>query len=486
MLGKKFKSIDFYLKPEDRAYSLLPFNFHRLNDGSYLLVNMVGECLVTDRGSLVKLVDCDPSLENTFYNDLLSKHFIINQDSSIAIDLLALKFRTKQHMTAQFTALHMFVVTLSCDHTCKYCQVSRKIEGDDSFAMSEEIALKSLDLVFQSPSKAIKIEFQGGESLLNFSLIKFIVKEALERNKVENRSLDFVITTNLTYMNQDIIDFCSKHDIYISTSLDGGRVVHNKNRPRPGRDSYELAVSGIKLVQENLGVDKVSALMTTTAESMKDPKAVVDSYVMNNLHNIFLRPISPYGFAIKTKEVEKYNVDKWLSFFKEGLDYIIELNKSGYFIVEQYTAIILRKILTSSNPGYVDLQSPAGTAISAVIYNYDGDVYASDEGRMLAEMGDKKFRLGNVLSDSYVDIFSADVLMDMLEESLTESAPMCSDCAFQTFCGADPVYHYASQGDFVGKKPISFFCKKNKSIFLHIFDLLRDKETKKVIESWVR
>ena len=62
------------------------------------------------------------------------------------------------------------------------CQVSRKTENKFDFDMSKEIAVKSLDLVFKSPSKNIKIEFQGGEPLLNFDLIKFIVIEAKKIN----------------------------------------------------------------------------------------------------------------------------------------------------------------------------------------------------------------------------------------------------------------------------------------------------------------
>ena len=61
-------------------------------------------------------------------------------------------------------------------------------------------------------------------------------------------------------------------------------------------------------------------------------------------------------------------------------------------MVEQYSAIVLKKMLTNDDPGYVDLTSPAGIGIGAIVYNYDGDVYASDEGRMLAEMGDRTFR----------------------------------------------------------------------------------------------
>ena len=109
-------------------------------------------------------------------------------------------------------------------------------------------------------------------------------------------------------------------------------------------------------------------------------------------------------------------------------------------------------MLTNEDPGYVDLTSPAGIGIGALVYNYDGDVYASDEGRMLAEMGDQTFRLGNVHDDSYADNHAVGALLQPLEESFTLSAPMCSDCAFEPYCGADPVFHHATAGDFLGRK----------------------------------
>lgn len=41
-----------------------------------------------------------------------------------------------------------------------------------------ETAEKALALVFRSPSPGIKIEFQGGEPLLNFPLIRYVVERA--------------------------------------------------------------------------------------------------------------------------------------------------------------------------------------------------------------------------------------------------------------------------------------------------------------------
>src|SRR5262249_8386551 len=35
---------------------------------------------------------------------------------------------------------------------------------------------------------------------------------------------------------------------------------------------------------------------------------------------------------------------------------------------------------------YVDLRNPAGIGLGTLVYNYDGKIFASDEGRMRAEM----------------------------------------------------------------------------------------------------
>ena len=55
-----------------------------------------------------------------------------------------------------------------------------------------------------------------------------------------------------------------------------------------------------------------------------------------------------------------------------------------------------------------------------------------------------------------------------LEQSLTLSAPMCTDCAFEPYCGADPVFHHATMDDFVGHKAISAFCQRNMGVFTAI------------------
>jgi radical SAM protein with 4Fe4S-binding SPASM domain len=102
-------------------------------------------------------------------------------------------------------------------------------------------------------------------------------------------------------------------------------------------------------------------------------------------------------------------------------------------------------------------------------------------------MGDTTFRLGNVHEDTFEQLLLSDALLAPLDESITLSAPMCSDCAFEPFCGADPVYHHATSGDYLGRKPDSAFCRRNTGVFKLLLDLYEtDDLARTVFLDWSR
>lgn len=481
----RFQPVEFYQRPVQNSYQLLPLRFTSLNESEYVVTNLAGEHLVLPEAQLRALIRHELPSTSDDYLDLRARHFLYDEFSRSAPDLLALKIRSRHRQLAEFTGLHIFVVTLRCEHSCPYCQVSRQTEDREAFDMSRETADKSLNLVFRSPSPAIKIEFQGGEPLLNYELIQYIVARAELINQTAQRNLQFVIATNLAIVTDEMLEFCLQHSIHLSTSLDGPEDLHNKNRPRSGRDSHQRALSGIARARRIVGRDAVSALMTTTAASLGRVHEIIDTYVGLGFTGMFLRPLSPYGFAIKTNAIAAYNTERWIEFYKEGLSYILSLNKAGIPFREFYTSVILQKMLTSDDSGFVDLMSPSGIAIKSVVYNYDGAVYASDESRMLAEMGDQTFRLGDVATDSYEDIFLSDALLDPLEASFAGSVPMCNECAFEPFCGSEPVFHHTVQGDFVGRKAESSFCSRSMALCRHLIELMRtDPDAKRLFRQW--
>lgn len=450
---RKFRGISDYDLRGDNPYYLLPFRFYRINEEKEIIVNEVGDYLILPKGTYQRIVERDISKEKDFelYGDLIANFFISEEIIHPLIDVLATRYRTKKLFLNYFTGLHIFVISLRCEHTCNYCQVSRVTQDKDRYDMSYSNIDKGIDIMFKSPNPHVTMEFQGGEALLAFDKIQYAAERAERIAQEKSKTLTIVICTNLALINEDILEYCKEHKILISTSLDGPKFIHDSNRRKPHNSSYELAINGIELSIKILGEDQVSALMTTTKLSLDYPVEIVEEYFNKSFNGIFLRNISPYGFALRTEKA-RYETDKFLEFYKKALDRILQYNLEGHYFTEDLARIFLTKILTPFNVGFVDLQSPSGLINGVVVFNYDGAVYATDESRMLAEQKDYTFKLGT-LNDSYDDLLFGDKAIEISEIWANESLAGCSECAFQQYCGADPVHNHATQGSMYGCRP---------------------------------
>ena len=483
---RKFKDLTYY--SNSAQYYLLPFRIHRLNDQQEVLVNEVGDHLVVPKGTAEKIISKSLSKKTDFdlYADLSANFFISEQKVPDLLEVLATRYRTKKSFLDYFTSLHIFVISLRCEHTCHYCQVSRVSQDRNAFDMHRDYIDKGIAFMMKSPNPHVTMEFQGGEALLAFDQIVYAVEKAKQEALKWAKQVTYVICTNLAPITDEILHYCKANDILISTSLDGPAFIHNQNRHRSGKNSYELAISGVNRCREVLGYDKVSALLTTTPLSLNYPHEIVDEYYNQGFKNIFLRPISPYGFAVKNEKKNKYGTQEFLKFYKTALSRILEYNLKGEFFREDYASIILRKILTPFPVGYVDLQSPAGMINNVIVFNYDGKIYATDESRMLAEMKDFTFQLGDFKTHSYNEIFYGEKALDFAQSWANESLPGCSECAFQAYCGADPVLNHATQDDLVGYRPTNSFCERNMEIIRYLIELMEsDKAIEKIFWTWV-
>jgi uncharacterized protein len=155
--------------------SLLPFNLERTGTNQYLVSNMVGDFIRLTENEVNKLVDLRLCPGDGLYEKAYAAHLITGTNQKAQRQVLALRLRSRMSFLRQVTPLHIFVVTLRCEHSCPYCQVSRQSTDRSRFDMSEETAHRALDIAFDSQASRIKIEFQGGEPLLNFELVQTIV-----------------------------------------------------------------------------------------------------------------------------------------------------------------------------------------------------------------------------------------------------------------------------------------------------------------------
>src|SRR5260370_15969508 len=159
--------------------SLLPFNLERTGTHQYLVANMVGDFIRLTEDELNRLIDLRIRPGDGLYEKAYAAHLITGTNQKAQRQLLAARLRSRMSFLQQVTPLHIFVVTLRCEHSCPYCQVSRQSTDRSRFDMSEETAMRALDIAFASPARRIKIEIQAGERLLNFPIIRTLTAAPL-------------------------------------------------------------------------------------------------------------------------------------------------------------------------------------------------------------------------------------------------------------------------------------------------------------------
>lgn len=385
-------------------------------------------------------------------------------------------------------SLHILVVTLECNHACVYCRAARS--GAHAGArMTLATAKRSVDLAFSSPSPDIAIEFQGGEALVNWPVVLGAVLYALKKNKTARKNLSLSVVTNLSLMDEAKLAFLVARGVAVCTSLDGPADLHDANRRYAGGSSYAAAAHWLKkaaAAQRGGGRDSLpSALMTTTRQSLGRAEEIIETYRALGLGGVFLRPLSPIGYAKSVWGEIGYAPAEFAAFYRRALRRIMEINRGGERFVERNAAMIARKALLKKDPGYLDLRSPCGAAIGQLAYNWDGGVYTCDEGRMTGAGGDDFFRLGGVYENSFAELVSAPAARVCAMASCLENQPACCRCAWKPYCGVCPVHNYETQGSPWGDIAAGTWCAVQKGIFAAVFEELARPGGRRIMEGWL-
>lgn len=456
------------------------FNFKAFKD-KMLLTNDFGDYVFLTQNEFRKVIAQNINTDSDLYFRLREHKMVYDESPLEFSSLMYHDLRESKNHINIATSLHIFVVTTSCNMRCVYCQANNGTDTPHAF-MSEEIAERAVDIALQSPEKYLSFEFQGGEPLLNFLVIKHIVEYA-ERNNTKH-DISYNLVSNLTLLTEEMLDFFCEHKFGISTSIDGPAVVHDVNRVFfDGKPTLSKTTKGIERVKEK-GLH-VGAIETTTRYSLNYPREIVRTYESLGFDSIFIRPLTPLGKAKAFWDTIGYTGDEFVEFYNKAFEEIVSINKNGRYMREEHAAILLRRI-GGMSVNYMELQSPCGAGMGQLAYYSDGSIFTCDEGRMVFEMGQDTFRLGNVFSSSYMDLIDNSICKTVCASSILESLPSCCDCVYQPYCGTCPVVNYAMNKDVIVKEPNGYRCRIYKGILDSIFErlLVNDQEVVNILDSW--
>lgn len=250
-----------------------------------------------------------------------------------------------------------FITTENCNLRCKYCVYSGAYENKRSHnfqhEMSWDTAKKVLDF-FLSKGAVNTISFYGGESLIEYKLIKQIAEYA----RVIDDTISFSMNTNLTLLNDDILDFLIRYDFAITISLDGPKEVHDLYRVslknKPTHDIVEKNLVHIREQNEKYFLKKVFYNVLIVPHNLH--LGVVDKYfckelfdkvpldsfrvlTLNSEENTFSSEYNYYSFLAKYK---KYSSKLFLESHVNGYVDFSEMKISYRFQVLRIKKILYR------------------------------------------------------------------------------------------------------------------------------------------------
>jgi uncharacterized protein len=468
---------------------LVPIRFREVA-GDVLLTNPWGDWTFVSKDEFAGLARGELADGSPLHQKLADRNFL---RARVDVAKVAERMRHKKRFLDYGPNLHICVVTLRCNETCVYCHASRADMDQTSTDMSPETAEKVVDLMLQSTSPSVTLEFQGGEPLVNFPVMKHVIEYALQKNRAYGKELGFTMVSNLALMDEEKLAYLVDHKVQICTSIDGPEALHLKQRVLASGNSHREAARWIERINKayiDLGLDStlyhVEALLTTTREALKIPREIVDTYVGLGCRAIFLRPVDPFGFAEKTRRVIEYDRREYLDFYRAAAEHILDYNRRGEQVLERYAAIFLTKILGDDDPNFLDIRSPSGSGLGALAYNYDGRIFTSDEGRMMHETGDDMFEIGHVATSTYRGLMTHETIRSLVVASIREAQPDCVTCTYAPYCGIQPEHSYRIHGSIFGRMRESTLCAVHKGIQDWIFEKLRedDPTTVETLRRW--
>lgn len=158
-----------------------------------------------------------------------------------------------------------------CNLACRYCFAEEGEYHGRRALMSYEVGKKALDFLIANSGarRNLEVDFFGGEPLMNWQVVKDLVKYGREQEKLHDKNFRFTLTTNGVLLNDEIMEFCNREMANVVLSVDGRKEIHDFMRPfRKGAGSYDLVMPKFKKFAESRGQQKYYVRGTFTHHNL--------------------------------------------------------------------------------------------------------------------------------------------------------------------------------------------------------------------------
>ncbi len=310
-------------------------------------------------------------------------------------------------------------ISHDCNMRCKYCFAGKGDYGRKRELMSYECGCAAIDFLLKRSGgiKNLELDFFGGEPLMNFDVVKRLVKYGREKEAPLGKHIRFTMTTNGTLLDDESIDFLNENMSNIVLSVDGRREVNDLMRPAENGDgTYDVIIPAYKkLVSKRKGDWYVRGTFTAkNLDFVNDVMALADE----GFENISVEPVvldERDELAIKHEHLPQIFAE-----YDKLSDIMIRLRREGRGFTFFHFMIDL-----DAGPCVYKRTKGCGSGCEYIAVTPDGSVYPCHQ---FAET--EPFRMGSV----YGGELRGDIAKEFCENNIITNKE-CSKCFAKYFCG---------------------------------------------------
>ena len=355
------------------------------------------------------------------------------------------------------------LLSQSCNLGCVYCLNGRQTYcTDKSLKMRPEIAFRSIERCLDDLASdgSLEVVFFGGEPLLNWPLAKQIILfcENSLNGKREGKIIKFHLTSNLSFLPGDLIEWAKKYRITVLCDVDGPEAVHNRCRPfKTGRPSHSTIVRNIKrLTAAGLDVDLRATVTALNQDHMLDTG--LHHKEIGGRSSAFV-PVNPVN---SDQDIMEHGLLPSPQKICEGLTELFDSrvwDTPQLFPFNQFAGRLGPCGKTALACG-----APHG---NTPVIDVNGDVYPC-----IYLVGIKRFFLGNIMIASYP---RHEVIRRMYHQLHVDEMEECKVCKWRYLCGGGcPVGRLTVTGNDLADDATREYCREircacNKTVIELLF-----------------
>ena len=339
---------------------------------------------------------------------------------------MAGKLKEKSAGVVKALCLH---VAHTCNLNCAYCFASQGKYHGERAVMSLDVGKRALDFLIEHSGtrRNLEVDFFGGEPLMNWEVVKELVRYARTREKESGKNFRFTLTTNGLLIDDDVIDFCNREMHNVVLSLDGRKEIHDRWRvDYAGNGSWERIVPKFqKLVQSRGGKGYYmrGTFTHNNPDFLKDIQTMLDlGFTELSMEPVVAAPDDPNALTAEDFPVV-------MEQYEELAKLMLRREREGKPFTFYHYMIDL-----TGGPCIYKRISGCGSGTEYMAVTPWGDLYPCHQF-----VGEEKFKLGDIWNG----VTNLDAQSDFAACNVY-AKPECRDCWARLYCSggcAANAYH---------------------------------------------